>query len=255
MPGKTLRVVLDLAGRPPWWQMALDEAVLEAVAAGESPPTLRVYVFSPTSVTVGLFQRVRDAVDLEEARRLGVPVVRRFTGGGAVLHDEDGEVTYSIAAPATGPLRGVEESYRVLCTAVARALQRLGAPAQYVAPNDMAVGGRKVSGNAQARRRGALLQHGTILYDADKALMERLLRAPREKLESHGARSIADRVANLSEVLGKRVEPLEIARALVEAFSEALGLEPVEAWYTEGELRRAWVLKKRYMSREWLLRR
>jgi len=255
LPGGQLRVILDLAGRPPWWQMALDEAVLDAVAAGEAPATLRVYVFSPTSVTIGLFQRVRDAVDLEEAERLGVPVVRRFTGGGAVLHDEDGEVTYSVAAPAVGPLRSIEESYRVLCTAVARALQRLGVPAEYSPPNDVVAAGRKVSGNAQARRRGALLQHGTILYNADKELMERLLRAPREKLESHGARSIADRVVNISELLGRSVEPHEIARALTDAFSETLGLEAVPGWYTVEEMRRAWVLKKRYRSREWLLRR
>jgi len=250
-----LRFILDLAGRPPWWQMALDEALLELVSRGSSEPVLRVYVFSPSSVTIGYFQSVEEAVDLGEAERRGVPVVRRFTGGGSVYHSEGGEVTYSIALPAVGALSNIAESYRVLCGAVARALRLLGVDAVYREPNDVEVGGRKVSGNAQARRRGALLQHGTVLLDADYEAMEALLRVPGVKLRSHGAGSLRERVVGLSEVLGRRVSAPEVALALRRAFAEALAVEVVDSWYTVEEVEEAWRLVGKYRSREWLLRR
>ena len=250
-----LRVILDTAGRPPWWQMALDEVLLEAVASGRSPPTLRLYTFSPTSVTIGYFQGLSRSVRLGEAERLGVPVVRRFTGGGAVVHAEDGELTYSIATLAEGSLRDVEESYRVICGAVVDALRHMGVAAEYSPPNDVVVGGRKVSGNAQARRRGALLQHGTILYRAPRELMERLLVVPREKLASHGAAKVSDRVAGVEEVLGRRVTAEEIAEHLVDAVSNRLGLRPVRGWYSRWELEEARSLKEKYRSRSWLMRR
>ena len=250
-----MRVIVDVAGRPPWWQMALDEAILEGVAGGGSPPTLRLYVFSPSSVSIGLFQRLEDAVNLEEAERLGIPVVRRFTGGGSVYHDEDGELTYSIALPARGAFSGVEESYRVICTALAEALRALGVDAQYSPPNDIVVRGRKVSGNAQARRRGALLQHGTILYNTDLDMMERLLRAPAAKLRSHGAGRLRDRVTTLSRELGRRVALGELARLLAEELPARLGFEAKPGWYSLEELELAARLKEKYRSREWLRRR
>ena len=235
--------------------MALDEAILEAVAAGRAPPTLRLYTFSPTSVTIGYFQGLSRSVRLDAARRLGTPVVRRFTGGGSVLHSEEGELTYSIAAPAEGVLANVVESYRVLCGAVADALRRLGADAVYEPPNDVTVGGRKISGNAQARRRGALLQHGTILLQPSRGLMEQVLVAPQVKLGSHGAASIGDRVVGLWEALGREVGVIEVAERLVEAISAAVGLEPREGWYSRWELEAARSLSRKYRSPGWLEKR
>jgi len=250
-----LRVIIDTAGRPPWWQMALDEALLEAAGRGVSPPTLRVYTFSPTSVSIGYFQSLRGSVRLEEAERLAVPVVRRFTGGGSVLHSEDGEVTYSIALPAEGRLRDIVESYRILCTALASALRMLGVEAAYAPPNDVVVAGRKVSGNAQARRGRALLQHGTILLRPDRELMEKLLVAPRAKLESHGVSGIGERVVGVEEVLERRLGLEELAEVLEKAFAETLQLEPYRGWYTLKELEHARTLKNKYRSRQWLEKR
>jgi len=250
-----LRVIYDLAGRPPWWQMALDEALLESVASSKSPPTLRLYVFSPSSVTIGYFQSVHEAVRLDEAQKLGIPVVRRFTGGGAVYHDEEGEITYSIAVQASGMLRDVASSYRVLCSAIANALRRLGVDAAPSGFNDVTVAGRKISGNAQARRRGALLQHGTILYNANKEVMRRLLKVHKEKLNAHGAGRIDERIVNLVEVAKKPISLGELAESITAAFSETLGLKPVEGWYSRGELELARKYVGRYRSSEWNLKR
>ena len=94
--------------------MALDEALLEGVRRGVSPPTLRLYAFTPSAVTMGRFQRAAEVVDLELADKLGVPVVRRITGGGAVYHDEFGEVTYSVMAPVDLFPGSILDSYRTV---------------------------------------------------------------------------------------------------------------------------------------------
>ncbi|WP_236698197.1 lipoate--protein ligase family protein [Pyrodictium occultum] len=253
-----LRVILDLEGHPASWQMAVDEALLRLRGEGAVPDTLRVYVFNPPAVTIGRFQRLEASVDLEEARRMGIDVVRRFTGGGSVYHDPAGEVTYSIALglDSLPGLRDVEESYRVLCRGVVEALRVLGVEAEFKPVNDVVVAGRKISGNAQARAAGALLQHGTLLYASDLQVMARLLRAPREKLESHGARSIEERVTTVERVLGRRPAREEAALALVEGFRRALGYDTVRLDVLSPEEESlARRLEERYRSSWWLRRR
>ena len=255
---RVLRVVLDLEGSPATWQMAVDEALLRLRDEGAIPDTLRVYVFSPPAVTIGRFQRLETSVDMEEAQRMGVEVVRRFTGGGSVYHDPEGEVTYSItlgldSAPG---LRDVAESYRVLCGGVVEALRVLGVQAEFKPVNDVVAGGRKISGSAQARARGALLQHGTLLYAADLEAMARLLRAPREKLESHGARGIEDRVTTVERLLGRRPTRVEAALALVEGFRRALGYDTIRLdRLTREEVELAERLVEKYRDEKWLRRR
>ncbi|ABM80654.1 lipoate--protein ligase family protein [Hyperthermus butylicus] len=254
----TLRVILDLEGAPAVWQMAVDEALLRLRSMGRIPDTLRIYRFRPHAVTIGRFQRLESSVDLEEARKLGIDVVRRFTGGGSVYHDTDGEVTYSIVLGLEGrpELRDVAMSYRVLCRGVVEALRILGVEAEYKPINDVVAGGRKVSGNAQARTATAVLQHGTVLYATNLDVMERVLRVPRAKLESHGALRIRDRVATLSQLLGRELHYWEVAVALVEGFRIALGYDAIRIDALSGEEKRlAEQLAPRYASREWLYRR
>jgi lipoate-protein ligase A len=256
--GGWLRVVVQLEGGPAVWNMAVDEALLKLRSEGRIPDTLRLYTFNPPAVTIGRFQRVESSVDLEAARRLGVDVVRRITGGGSVYHDPQGEVTYSIVVgfDTMPKLRDVVESFRTLCTAVAEALRSMGVPAEYKPVNDVVIGGRKVSGNAQARTATAVLQHGTILYRVDRETMERLLRAPREKLTSHGVVRVSERVTSVEEALGRRVSPAEIAVALVDSFRRTLGYEAIRVDTLSAEEKRlAEQLLGRYESREWLWRR
>src|SRR5256714_10530366 len=107
------------------WNMAVDEVLLEGVVAGTAPPTLRFYGWTPPCLSLGYFQPF-DAVNLDGCRALGVDVVRRPTGGRAILHDR--ELTYSVVLPAStlGHDRGVLPSYRRLSLALQAGLQRLG---------------------------------------------------------------------------------------------------------------------------------
>ncbi|MDR2494649.1 MAG: lipoate--protein ligase family protein [Spirochaetaceae bacterium] len=222
-----------------FYNMGLDQALLEAVAAG-SLPTLRFYGWKPAAVSVGYFQSLADEVDLAACKRRGVDVVRRLSGGGAVFHHA--EITYSIVLPVSHPLAGktIADSYGILCAGITRGLALLGIDAQFAPINDIVVNGRKVSGNAQTRRMGCALQHGTVLLDNAEAMFD-LLTVPVEKVSRDGAvRDVTERVTSLRALLGREVSLEEAEEALAHGFCEALSLDfCADAPLTEAEETRA----------------
>lgn len=177
--------------------MAIDEAVSEAVASGASPSTIRFYTWNPSAVSIGYFQSLHQEVDLEVAKKDGIDIVRRRTGGGAVYHDAKGEITYSVIAPDTLFPNDIIKSYHEICGWIIRSLALLGIEASFHPINDILVGGRKISGNAQTRRGGVLLQHGTILYDLDLDTMFSVLRVGKEKLSDKQIQDVRQRVTRL----------------------------------------------------------
>ena len=135
------RLILDLEGRDPYWQMAIDEAFLILRALDLVGDYVRLWTFRPTSVSIGKFQELEATVDLNEASRLGLPVVRRFTGGGAVVHDSDGEVTWTVVTKG----RNVEEVYSWAGEGLRRALASFGLKGEFVPVNDVVVTGGRSS--------------------------------------------------------------------------------------------------------------
>ncbi len=229
--------------------MAIDEALLRMV--GEVGPTLRFYGWRPYAVTIGYFQSIEEEVDLNVARSLGVDVVRRITGGGAVYHKW--ELTYSIAMPV--PSIGVMESYRWIEKGIVESLKSLGLDAQLSGINDVVVNGRKISGNAQTRRFGGLLQHGTILMDLDVEEMFTLLKVPREKISDKMIRDVKKRVVSLKD-LGIDVEFEELQKIFAEGFSKALGIHLYEENVPNEVMKLADTIEvERYARREWNHRR
>ncbi|MFP4633033.1 MAG: biotin/lipoate A/B protein ligase family protein [Halobacteriales archaeon] len=230
------------------WNMALDEAVSEAVSDGVSPPSLRLYRWRPSAVSIGYFQSLEREVDVEACRRDGVDFVRRRTGGGAVYHDSEGEVTYSVAAPLDVYPEDLTESYRAICGRVVDALARLGIDAEFTPINDVVVDGRKISGNAQTRRMDVLLQHGTVLHDVDPERMFTYLMPDVDKVSDKHVSDVRERVTSVSREADVGVD--DTARALREAFTE--GRDWFEGEPSEREVRRAEELsEERYGSREW----
>jgi lipoate-protein ligase A len=214
--------------------MAADEALLDAVAAGASPPALRCYRWAPPALSLGRFQP-DDDVDLDACARLGVDVVRRPTGGQGLLHG--GDLTYAVVMPLpAGSAGGVDAVYRWIADALIAGLARVGvaaAVARHDGPAgpvcfagqqgaDLRVGDRKVCGSAQVRRERAVLQHGSILltrlpFDETDVLLARR-GAPavtRERLR--------DATVTLDE-LGAPSDPHRVAQALVEGFAAVHGL-------------------------------
>ncbi len=232
--------------------MAIDEAISEAIAAGKAPPTIRFYRWKPSAVSIGYFQGLHQEVAVDVCQRLGVEVVRRRTGGGAVYHDYDGEITYSVIAPEGMFPKGIIESYQIICGWIIKSLMRLGLEAQFHPINDLLVGGKKISGNAQTRRGGVLLQHGTVLYDVDVDRMFSLLKVGQEKIAD---KLIADVKQRVTRVLDHTSLPIEeVYQALLDGFTE--GKEFEEKQLTQEELKRAEELaQNRYATMEWNGRR
>ena len=198
--------------------MAIDEALMESVRAGKSPPTIRFYRWNPNAVSIGTFQSMNKEVNVPKCKELGVDCVRRLTGGGAVFHDYAGEVTYSVVGPLSCFPQGIRESYKYVCNWVVSGLRRIGIESSFVPINDILVEGKKISGNAQTRREGVLLQHGTVIYDANLANMFKVLNVSPEKLSDKMVKSAEERVTSVAKHSSASMD--ELSDALIEGFTE-----------------------------------
>ncbi len=242
--------------------MALDEACSEEVAAGKVRPTIRFYRWQPSAVSIGYFQSLNDEVATDKCREAGVDVVRRRTGGGAVFHDHDGEITYSVIAPENLFPKGITESYHEICGWIIDSLNLLGVPSEFKPINDIIlapnatgpdgenVGGKKISGNAQTRRNGILLQHGTILYQVDVPKMFSLLKVGQEKIADKMIAAVEERVSAL-KLLKPQLTMEEVYAALFKGFTQ--NKKFAEGAWTDQELKRAAELaKSRYATQTWI---
>lgn len=188
----------------PALHMAIDEILTEEVAAGRRPPTLRVWEWAAPAVVIGSFQSLRNEVDMEAARRHGVTVVRRISGGGAMFIEPGNTITYSLYAPAA-LVQGMSfaDSYAFLDDWVLGALGELGIRAWYQPLNDITSDHGKIAGAAQKRvSAGAVLHHVTMSYDIDADKMLEVLRIGREKLSDKGVKSAKKRVDPLRRQTG-----------------------------------------------------
>ncbi len=270
----TWRLLLDAHPRPGTLNMAIDEAVLRSVAARRAPPTLRLYGWSPPTLTLGRGQSHRDA-DTDALRRAGVTLVRRMTGGTAVLNRD--ELSYMVAVTDREPrlaAGSIAESYRGISSALLYALARLGvksaeasisakeafpddgerpsrdarSPVCFELPSDyeITVGGRKLFGSSQMRIRGGILQHGSLPLGGDIADIGHYLAVPTDPAR---IRSLA---LSLEDALGQRVTWDAAADAVREGFCEALNLDLVPAPLTaeeRSEVER--LLVEKYSSAQW----
>ncbi len=178
---KTWRLIIHDASSPSW-NMAVDGALLRITDI----PTLRLYRWSVPAITIGYFQDIEKEVNINLCNSEGVPVIRRFTGGGAVFHHH--ELTYSLVHPLQGPFGkcSITDSYSLIATVLIHALHTMGIDAQYRPINDIIVDGKKISGSAQTRKEGKLLQHGTILVATDTEKMFQYLTIDQKKVRQEG---------------------------------------------------------------------
>ncbi len=243
-----LRVIYDSKYNA-FWNMGFDESLLTHL--DEIGPTLRLYAWDPPAVSIGYFQSMEEEVNVEAAKERGVDLVRRITGGGAVYHKY--ELTYSIVLP---PFKGrILDSYHVLDMAIIKALQKLGLNAEHHGINDVIVNGKKISGNAQTRKYGGLLQHGTLLIDVNVDEMFEILRVPEEKLKDKAIDNVKHRVTSLKNE-GVDVEFEELQKLMAEGFKEALNAELYEEEIPQKIYDYAHSLEvNKYETHEWNFRR
>lgn len=224
--------------------MAIDEALIESV--GEVP-ILRTYGWRPAAVSIGYFQSMNEEVDVPKCREIGVDIVRRLTGGGAVLHEN--ELTYSFISRRYP--QNIVESYKWICDAIVISINRLGFDASFVPLNDIVIAGKKVSGNAQTRRKGVLLQHGTILLDVNVNKMFSVLKVPSEKLRDKIIKDVKERVTSLA---GTTYD--DMATSLKASFAVKSEAKLIADTLSTEEISHArWLAERKYSNNEWNLRR
>ncbi|MFT4051129.1 MAG: biotin/lipoate A/B protein ligase family protein [Microbacterium sp.] len=237
----------------PRMNLALDEVLTSRVGAGARGPALRIWEWDESAVVIGSFQSLRNEVDPEGAARHGYDVVRRISGGGAMLMGAGSIVTYSLYAPAS-LVAGLTfaDSYAFLDDWVLQALRSLGVEATYQPLNDIASPLGKIGGAAQKRlANGGVLHHATMSYDMDASVMTDVLRIGREKLSDKGTTSAAKRVDPLRRQTGLPREA--IIERLKETFTTLYGAE--RGYITEEEYAEAEALvASKFATDAWLRR-
>jgi lipoate-protein ligase A len=231
--------VLETGYNSASWNMALDETLLNSVG---STPILRIYGWNPPAVSIGYFQSIEEEVDVNECKRQNIDVIRRITGGGAVLHDS--EITYSFLTKQYP--QSVIESYELICDAIIIAINKLGFASRFSPLNDITINGKKVSGNAQTRKKNTLLQHGTILLDADIDKMFSVLKIPSEKIRDKLIGDARQRIT----VLNKTFD--DMTDALKTGFSEKFCANLVTDTLTEKERTETKkLIREKYTTDQW----
>ncbi|QBR75092.1 lipoate--protein ligase family protein [Microbacterium sediminis] len=208
--------IVDDPAVSPMMNLALDEVLTERVGDGRRKPTLRIWEWDESAVVIGSFQSYRNEVDPEGAAKHGFQVVRRISGGGAMLMGAEQIVTYSLYVPAS-LVAGLTfaDSYAFLDDWVLQALRSLGIDATYQPLNDITSPSGKIGGAAQKRlANGGVLHHATLSYDIDGQVLNEVLRIGREKLSDKGTVSAAKRVDPLRSQTGLP------RRAIIDRFME-----------------------------------
>ncbi len=253
--------------------MAVDDAILQAVCEQKSPCTLRLYAWQPPCLSLGYAQPCQD-VDYSQLYDRGWDIVRRPTGGRAILHTD--ELTYALIAPDDHPdfSGGVLASYKKISRALVHALEILGLdvtvsgdkalseeqrqePICFQSPSayEITVQGKKIVGSAQLRRRGSVLQHGSLPLCGDISRICQVLAYPSEAARQAAVRCVRKQSATIEDVLHSKVEWESAAQALTQSIERELG------WtfnagglssYEEGISRS--LIERRYASQEWIHR-
>jgi lipoyl(octanoyl) transferase len=249
----TWRLIVETRACGGAWNMAIDESIMEAVAADRVPPTLRFYRWDPPCVSLGKRQPMA-GIAVDNCRRDGVDVVRRPTSGLAILHTD--ELTYSLTTKANDPRAAgaILDSYRQLSQGLIAGLSLLGVSVQmqpvspggsqsssgacFEAPSayEITAGGRKLMGSAQTRPYGKLLQHGSLPLTGDMGRLAEYLAFADESSRQALAHHLRRRATTLGDILGRSVSFEQAADGLARGFSRALNLHLEPGGLSAGEL-------------------
>jgi len=262
--------------------MAIDEAIMIAHREGLVPPTIRFYQWSPPAVSLGYFQDLKKEIDVDACKNMGIDIVRRPTGGKAVLHDK--ELTYSFIIRENHPLvnDSILETYKKISSGMIRGLSYLGITAKLVplreklksAPSgheakskalysdiksicfsvpsqyEVQVEGKKIVGSAQVRKREIVLQHGSLLIELEKDKLFSVFNFHsvqiRERLKTRF------KATSLEEILKKKINFSELSEILPQGFEAEFGVKLTEGKLTEQEEKISKeLLENKYLTYEW----
>jgi len=255
------------------WNMAVDEAILEEVVSKNVSPTLRLYSWHPYCLSIGHAQPISE-VNTDLLIEKGWDIVRRPTGGRAILHAD--ELTYSISAPIDDPhiQGGVIESYRHLSRGLVRTLDLIGIVSdskpklekekhllknpvcfQYPSDYEITFKGKKLIGSAQARKINGLLQHGAIPLFGDISRVISTLNFKNNDEKLKAKTSLLARATTLQAAIGHKISWDELANAFLQAFEETLNIRFIKSALSLNESNRAKTLQEeKYLNKVWTYR-
>ncbi|MEK5393195.1 lipoate--protein ligase family protein [Margalitia sp. FSL K6-0131] len=234
---------LDTGISSPAFNMAMDEVLLNWHSKGEIPPVLRFYEWEPAGLSLGHFQKTVGRIDVSAAKERGIDIVRRPTGGLAVLHDK--ELTYSVIISEKHKKMSpsIIESYRVLSQGLLEGYRLLGISAELAIPDapigktgtavcfeeaswyELEIGGKKAAGSAQTRQKGVILQHGSIPMEMDEDALYNLFIFPNEKVKLRAKNAFKDKAVSINQILGRKATLEEVKDAFKNGFKKGLNIE------------------------------
>ncbi len=220
-----------------YYVTAADEVIAKAVASG-TQPTIHIYSRDPPGISVGRTRSVSEDVNLEEAAREGVIIVRRKSGGGTIYTDRDCLI-YAVACPQKD--FSPDSVFASFCPAIIKTLEGFGITCERKLPNDVTLNGRKVSGNAAAWSSGVTLAHGTIMLDGDVERMTRIL-----GIKKPGY------VTTVRAETGRLLPYDDVASSLANNLAAAFGANIESGSFTESETKEIErLVRERYSRDEW----
>ena len=269
---------INTGSHDPYYNMAMDEALLNFVSRGEIDPVVRFYTWNPATLSVGYFQRLKKEIDIDKVKEKGFGLVRRQTGGRGVLHDK--ELTYSVIVPESHPNMPstITEAYRVISEGLLEGFKLLGFDAYFAIPRskeereklkqprsavcfdapswyELVVEGRKIAGSAQTRQKGVILQHGSLLQDVDVDELFDMFTFKNDRLKEKMKKAFVDKAVAINDISDRHISIEEMEKAFEEGFKKGLNIEFKPLSLTENQLAEVKVLEEKYRSEEWLYKK
>lgn len=269
---------INTGSHDPYYNMAMDEALLNFVSRGEIDPVVRFYTWNPATLSVGYFQRLKKEIDIDKVNEKGFGLVRRQTGGRGVLHDK--ELTYSVIVSEEHPNMPstVTEAYRVISEGLLEGFKLLGFEAYFAIPRskeereklkqprsavcfdapswyELVVEGRKIAGSAQTRQKGVILQHGSLLQDVNVDELFDMFIFKNDRLKDKMKKAFVDKAVAINDISDRHISIEEMEKAFEKGFKKGLNIEFKPLTLSDEQIKEVKELEEKYRSDEWLYKK
>ncbi|MEL3778848.1 biotin/lipoate A/B protein ligase family protein [Staphylococcus epidermidis] len=269
---------INTGSKNPYYNMAMDEALLNFVSRGEIDPVIRFYTWNPATLSIGYFQRLQKEIDIDKVKEKGYGLVRRQTGGRGVLHDK--ELTYSVIVPESHPNMPstVTEAYKIISQGLLEGFKNLGFETYFAIPRskeerdklkqprssvcfdapswyELVVEGRKIAGSAQTRQKGVILQHGSILQDIHIDDLFDMFKFKNERLKAKMKENFVQKAVAINDISNQHITLNEMENAFEAGFKKGLNIDFKPLELTEKQLEEVQELEDKYRSEAWMYRK
>ena len=269
---------INTGSKNPYYNMAMDEALLNFVSRGEIDPVIRFYTWNPATLSIGYFQRLQKEIDIDKVKEKGYGLVRRQTGGRGVLHDK--ELTYSVIVPESHPNMPstVTEAYKIISQGLLEGFKNLGFETYFAIPRskeerdklkqprssvcfdapswyELVVEGRKIAGSAQTRQKGVILQHGSILQDIDIDDLFDMFIFKNERLKAKMKENFVQKAVAINDISNQHITLNEMENAFEAGFKKGLNIDFKPLELTEKQKEEVQELEEKYRSEAWMHRK